>query len=62
MEDFIKEYLDNRVKFLEENKQKNYSILTSNDLRLRKSSIFIDPMKNMQYLIIQMFSKKVHGC
>lgn len=36
--------------------------LNVKELRNKKSSIFIDPMRNIPYVIIEMFAKKVHNC
>lgn len=62
IEDLIKGYLNQRTKELEIKRIVNPTGMTVNDLRSLKSSIFIDPMKNMQYLVIELFAKKVHNC
>lgn len=62
IEDTIKEYLEQRTKELEVKKIVQPVSLTSSDLRSMKSSLFIDPMKNMQFLVIELFAKKVHNC
>lgn len=65
IDDHIKEIIENRQKQLNEN-QKKFRIkminLNVKELRNKKSSIFIDPMRNIPYVIIEMFAKKVHNC